>query len=288
MRKYRFTSLEKHAIWIAYEKLCFYCGNPLSFREVTIDHLLPEYLLDKPEELRKINLEYEIEANFSNFTINDFCNWVPSHGVGCNFSKSNTIFEKGIMLFYLHKVQKKLPKVKQELERLIKDASKNKSLSSLSFALKKEIVSVEDVVAILEEIEKERFQDEPVIIAFGLTIEDVLDQDFPGENPPENYPELCDWLEDDLVTKLTKNLSYLFLYTEASSRNGETLSVRLVFPELCLDEINNLNLKQLMQTLLWWNIVEVANFCEVYGVRYEDALLPEMSFGRKPFNPNKL
>ena len=75
---------------------------------------------------------------------------------------------------------------------------------------------------------------------------------------PEDYPSLCDWLEKDLVKQLSALLTCSFYYPEASERTGETLSVRLAFLQLNLNEVESFSSP-------WWEIVEIQYYSEVYG-----------------------
>ncbi len=58
MKKHKFTDEEHFAIWRAYGQKCFYCEQSLSFAEITIDHLIPERLLDDTEQLQSIKSQY--------------------------------------------------------------------------------------------------------------------------------------------------------------------------------------------------------------------------------------
>lgn len=83
--KYRFSSIEKYIVWKAHDCLCYWCGEPLSLKTCSVDHVIPESL---EAELEKIKNDYSL-PDF--FTINDFCNWVPSHN-SCNSKKSFKLF----------------------------------------------------------------------------------------------------------------------------------------------------------------------------------------------------
>lgn len=86
MAKYRFKTEQRFALWKASDRKCFWCGEPMVFREVTVDHIFPERLLNEPQELQRIAAEYGLGTEFA---INDFCNWVPAHG-RCNQEKGTT------------------------------------------------------------------------------------------------------------------------------------------------------------------------------------------------------
>ena len=56
-RKYRFSPLQRLSIWEAFNKKCIYCDAPISFKELHIDHIIPEGLQNKPEKYSKIRKE---------------------------------------------------------------------------------------------------------------------------------------------------------------------------------------------------------------------------------------
>ena len=88
-------------------------------------------------------------------------------------------------------------------------------------------------------------------------IETVLNSDQFPENIPLYYPQLCDWLESDLIRYLQTIFRCGFFYTEASSRNGEGLSVRLAFIDFDEDELANF-------VSPWWEILEIAVYSHLY------------------------
>lgn len=276
MAKYKISYAQKYALWRAYDMKCFYCERPLDFRNVTIDHVIPEYL-DKEENednWKKIKIEYDLEENFPHFSINDYCNWVPSDGTGCNFRKGGTLLPKKVTLFYLSQVQKQLPKVAKELARLARNRKEGRVLGELSVALEENTLSETHVMELLRNLEFERTREEPLVITLGLAIDTLFEEQLLPELPDEmigNYVTLCDWLEKDLSDKLRSLSSYSFHYAEASARNGDTLSVRLVFPELSLDEFDKLELHKIQTVIPWWEILEITNFYQVYRLTYQEA-----------------
>jgi hypothetical protein len=98
---------------------------------------------------------------------------------------------------------------------------------------------------------------EPIVITFGLTI-DNLSKYRQLDDAPRDYPSLCDWLEQDLRKKLSLAFDCKMSFPEPSERNGETLSVRVVFVRPDLE-----NLRTFEES--WWEIIEIAFFSEIYG-----------------------
>ena len=233
---------------------------------MAIDHIIPQSLSDHPGDLRQLRIDYDIDDNIPNFQINDFCNWVPAHP-HCNTRKGAQVFPKKLTLLLLQEVQRSLPRVRRELETVARQRSMSHLLGSLAVALEKEHVEVQEVQRLVRDVEKRRHADEPLVITFGLTIEDVLESDLLPPIVPREYPYLCDWLEQRLVAQLHSIISTPFHYTQASARSGECLSVRIVFPGVDLAELEGFHSP-------WWQILEAANFWDIFGEGYA-SVFPE-------------
>lgn len=257
MTKYKFSTEQKCSIWKAYGKRCFYCTEPVLYSDLEIDHILPESLIDNPNELDTIKSDYGLDSDFS---INSYYNWVPSHHT-CNWRKAQIILPKETVLFYLGIVKNKIGKIKEIEKRFIRDREKEDILISLGIQVEKGLLSMKEVISFLDRIAELRidYSQEPIVMSFGLLIEDVMDSGLLPENVPTDYPRLCDWLEGELITNLKLILSCSFSYIEASSRDGESLTVRLAFWQLDINEIDKFSSP-------WWNILEFDYFPEIYGV----------------------
>ena len=109
----------------------------------------------------------------------------------------------------------------------------------------------------VDQIERDEHAEEPLVLSFGLMIEDVVNSEALSRDVPRDYPYLCDWLELDLVNNLRAIITTPFHYTQPSERWGDGLSVRIVFPDL-----NDLELERL--NLPWWEIIEAANFWQIF------------------------
>jgi hypothetical protein len=255
MSKHRFSAEEKCALWHAYGKKCFHCREPILFRETTIDHVLPERLLDKPEELRKIMANYGLGSDFS---INDYCNWVPCHA-HCNQEKGTTVYQNSPALINtLETIKRKGHKAKGEAQRLRKNLEAGDVLAKLQMTLEGGFLDKADVAKILLSIGAVPDVYEPIVVTFGLSIDETLTSGLERVGVPLDYPHLCNWLEKDLVYHWSALPSCVFYLPEASSRNGETLSVRLAFLQLDPEELNR-------SISPGWDILEVQYYSEVYG-----------------------
>ena len=98
------------------------------------------------------------------------------------------------------------------------------------------------------------------VATFGLIIEDLLENYKIPHSVPRDYPRLCDWLERDLVDRLSKRSigSIETLRLLEDERDGKIFSVRVGFkwdPEkhpLDFDDIG------------WWEFLELDEFNEIY------------------------
>jgi hypothetical protein len=264
MIKHRFSYAERYALWRAYNGHCFYCEKPLDFQDMTIDHIVPEWLIEDPDRLRRLRQDYEIDSEFPGFQVNGLANWVPAHSRQCNNRKGAKILSKKMILLLLQEVQRHLGRVRQELEAVSRNRMKAHILGSLAAAIENAHLSVRQVREFLEDIERSQHAEEPLVLSFGLMVDDVLEsEEFPDDAPRE-YPYLCDWLELDLVKHLRSIISTPFHYTQPSERWGDGLSVRMVFPGLKGAELDGFNRS-------WWEILEAGSFWDIFGEKYGDA-----------------
>lgn len=83
--KRRFSYAERYAVWYCNGQKCWWCKEPLRLAEATIDHVLPEALLDDAASREALRTVYGLPKHFN---INGYENWLPCHN-HCNQSKSN-------------------------------------------------------------------------------------------------------------------------------------------------------------------------------------------------------
>jgi hypothetical protein len=107
MNKHVFTYPERYAVWKYHGEKCYLCDEPIRLVDTTCDHVIPENLLDKPEEFSLILEQLGLDCCFN---INDFNNWLPAH-VKCNQKKGPLPFRP-------------TPMIQVILDRLIRDSEK--------------------------------------------------------------------------------------------------------------------------------------------------------------------
>jgi 5-methylcytosine-specific restriction endonuclease McrA len=150
MKKHKFTNAERFAVWLCHGQKCYWCSEPMRYRESTVDHVLPEHLLEKPEQLKKELFKYLP----SDFNLNSFGNWLPCHDK-CNKSKGGKVMEAvPLTKAILDKLIQKELTVKQAAERVGKDVKKDKMLGDISAALEKGNLQPNDVATLVSELRK--------------------------------------------------------------------------------------------------------------------------------------
>lgn len=64
MAKYNFSDEERSGIWEAHDRRCCFCRRLLPWEDMNADHLIPESLEEKPEELEKVKRNLSLPKDF--------------------------------------------------------------------------------------------------------------------------------------------------------------------------------------------------------------------------------
>jgi len=147
MSKYRFNIIDRQAIYEAYEKKCFYCGEIVYFRELQIDHIIPETILDKEVEYKALVKRLRLPNSFS---VNSYYNWVPAHSK-CNNRKSGELFQDSAIIFYLDMARRKVTTVLSLVKKINKRLESDKLLTTISFALAGNLIKFSDIQNVIKE-----------------------------------------------------------------------------------------------------------------------------------------
>lgn len=152
MAKHSFSSAESFGVWHAFDGLCFWCGAPVSFQEVTVDHVIPEAIGEDEGKVISIKTMYGLAENFE---INSYQNWVPAHGK-CNQWKGQDIFSPSpVMLAILERVAKRAHFAEAAATNAVADKNKGRILGRLRSALEAETITKGEVQELLAGIEQE-------------------------------------------------------------------------------------------------------------------------------------
>lgn len=193
MAKYAFSKAQRYALWKIYDAICFWCGEPIRYRDVTIDHVIPEKFADNQDELMRIKIMYSLPQEFH---INDYCNWVPCHAT-CNSSKNDKIFKPSpAMVKILEGIGKQAEKAANIEKKVTSDKKIDATLGKLDALVENEAISNAEIVELFsdtKETEKEllaqidqhlkRLSDDWTVIELKNDIATVTDGKVIGRTP---------------------------------------------------------------------------------------------------------
>jgi len=263
MSKTKINITTRTSIWQAYKKKCFYCQEKLSYHDLQIDHIIPE---STPlDEINKIIKKLGLKKNFK---INDFINLVPTHDY-CNRRKSNRQYSESALRFYLEETKATVPIILKEIAKLKQHSSNESLLTKMASRIENGYLSIKEVVSFIQNVTQKYpiISLEPIVISFGANVLDYIDsQDLPAELS-SNYIKVCDWLEDKLLKIMRKSITSLSAQTEASYRNGETLSLRIAFWNINLEQLDNISMAP-------WEILEISYYSDIYDEKW-DTIFPK-------------
>lgn len=248
-----FNTRTRVALWKANQRRCFYCSEPISFGDLDIDHLVPQKTTQ--QEFKELRRRIRLPADFD---LNGLCNLVPTHH-DCNKRKAGGRFADETMIFYVGLWDRKQRDIDRELRSYEKVAARDQHLVAISKFIESGEMTKQEILQFIAQIRpaaKSKPQD-PLVITFGVNVSELAESGKLPEKAGETYVAICDWLEKDLLFRLSGSLPVLFTQTEASERNGETLSVRIAFWNLDFDRLDQFDLPH-------WTILEIANFSELY------------------------
>lgn len=147
-KKRRFTYIERYAIWKVHGDCCWWCTVPLPLRDATVDHAVPESLLDDESELHVLLQDYGLPDDFN---INSYENWMPCcHR--CNSIKSKTPPPATPLVNRaLQRMHMLAPDVEKEARSLANNLSKDHVFKTLFAALEERKITMHDLKQLLDD-----------------------------------------------------------------------------------------------------------------------------------------
>ncbi len=145
-RKRKFSYPGRYAVWHCNGQRCWLCQAPLRLVEVTIDHVLPESLLDDEDKRQAILAYYGLPKDFN---INSYENWLPCHHY-CNQSKGDraVAFVPGIKLI-IDGLRKRASEAERTARAVSADVAKDKVFKTVFAALERQTITVRDLDELL-------------------------------------------------------------------------------------------------------------------------------------------
>lgn len=134
--------IERIAIWTAHLKRCAYCGEPIKYSDLEIDHILPASLAKSPDKLRGIISKFALPPDFS---IAALRNLLPAHRI-CNSRKRDRIFNEVNARFFLEIADQKLRRIEDLIPKLELEASRDRLLALVRSALQSGNADLSDIL----------------------------------------------------------------------------------------------------------------------------------------------
>lgn len=170
MSKYHFSTIERYAVYKVFSGKCQWCGEPLEFKDIHIDHLIPEMLLENPEKLATILFSYGLDDSFD---INDFENWIPLHP-HCNTRKNDAVYSNlPIVRTLLDRCATNKDQARRIKIKLEREPKKSEILVRIKSALDRDVINKEELQQFildfsLEDINNESNAEVARLISFGI------------------------------------------------------------------------------------------------------------------------
>lgn len=208
MSQQRFSDIDRRALWEAHRKRCLYCRQPLLFKELLIDHVVPEGLLRDPERWADIRVSYGLGETFD---VQGDGNLAPAC-YPCNADKLDRLLSPEQLAIVLSRVQDRVEEVRRLRGKYERSAGADDAILGLICSLQSGAVTSHQVNEILQ-----RFDTADVDVTLYRSIE-FLDGIVVSEINKANVEDLLD-RPIRLGTDLPAGL-------ELVHKNGSTVAVR--------------------------------------------------------------
>jgi len=149
MSQQRFSDIHRQALWEAHRKRCLYCKKPLLFKELIIDHVIPEKTAKDDNQLARLRVTHGLGVDFD---IAGDENLAPACHA-CNTAKTDHLLSPEYAALILTQVAARLPKIDRLKTRYQKQASDDDVMLGVSVALEKGLISPAEVGNILRRYE---------------------------------------------------------------------------------------------------------------------------------------
>ena len=140
MGKYTFNNAERYTVFAIHGEQCYLCKQPLDFKSMHVDHVIPESLLDDLERLDAVIQAFGLSKDYS---INSFENWMPAC-VPCNMRKLANVFEP-------------TPLIQLELQNASRKADEARSFAN-EITTKRKVTRA--LLTVMSAIEEDNFTDD--------------------------------------------------------------------------------------------------------------------------------
>lgn len=174
----RFSSAERFSIFSVHGPNCYLCREPQTFKAMVVDHIIPAYLAEKPDERSIATKKLGLDPSFD---LESYSNLLPACGP-CNTKKLQTVFQPApIILIELQRAKEKAKAVERSISRMKSDAGLARSLAQIEDAIVSksiDAVLLDPIFKLYEESKREQSttsSDEKIVLPlapnFAITLE---------------------------------------------------------------------------------------------------------------------
>ena len=132
-------------LWEAHGRRCTYCGDPLPYRELEIDHIIPQHLGGNLQALAELLSTLGLTRDFD---LNDPRNLLPAHR-HCNAKKAGMVFQPQNARFYLELASRCTGRVANEEQQYLRHSRTDRILAALQLALESGDLSRDQVAGLV-------------------------------------------------------------------------------------------------------------------------------------------
>ena len=174
MSQLTLSQIERRAIWQAGGCACAYCGKPLRFRELEIDHIIPQSLEGDAAAWSRLREEQGLPNDFD---VNGYANLAPACP-DCNGRKSAQSLQAGRLAIELTNAKRLRRQVEALIVRFTKQAEAERIRFLIAAGLDAGRLSQADVRDILHDgWDTPHFRGEPESLFAGLDLQGITEQD---------------------------------------------------------------------------------------------------------------
>ena len=230
---------ERVALWRANSERCLYCGEAIAFRDLEIDHVIPDSTA--PNALQSLKEKLGLDAAFA---LDSTRNLVPTHH-DCNRKKRATQFTENSLRYYLEIWNEKQDAILREREKFESNAGRDDLLARLTYQIEMGTLSKDQIHALLRSLPTSQITPErlPTVLSFSTECENL---------------KTTQELEQQLLAHFRQTFRRPVVRAEASQFNGESLSIRLATWDFDVDKLEGWSLSP-------WELLEIEAASTVYG-----------------------
>jgi hypothetical protein len=227
------------SLWRANGMRCLYCGILVEFRDLEIDHLIPECTGNAEFEELRLTLGLG-----SDFHLDDTRNLVPTHH-DCNRKKSSTRLNESNLRYFLGIWADKQERIREELLRFERAAERDDLLCKLSHQIESGGLSQNEISAFMRAVsaKSDRSAPSPIVLSFGTRCDER---------------GVAKESQRTLIEILRREFKRPLILAEPMRFTGETLSLRLAIWHFDVERLSTLD-------LMGWELLEVDSASSLYG-----------------------